>query len=81
MATKKRAKVPAPLADDTDRPDSATDVETDRSMDVDADVERADSNVVPRIESVESERPGTPRIDVEGGDAAGDVERGPANPA
>jgi len=80
MATKKRTKVPAPSAGDEQRPESMSEVETSRTMNVDTDVEHADSNAPPAIGSIESDRAETERIDVERGgeNDAGDVERGPA---
>jgi hypothetical protein len=80
MATKKRAQVPAPSSDDPERPESETDVETTRAVNVDADVERVDSDASPVIDSVEDSERSTNRVDIESGGetAAGDVEKGPA---
>ena len=80
MATKKRAKVPAPSPDDPKRPESETDVETTGGMNVDADVERVDSDASPVIDSVENAGRSANRVDIESGGEtdAGDVERGPA---
>lgn len=80
MATKKRVKVPSPSPDDSKRPENEANVETMRNMNVDADVERVDSDASPEIGSVEGPGQSNYRIDIEnGGEAdAGDVERGPA---
>ncbi len=80
MATKKRPQVPAPSPDDTKSPESETDVETTRSMNVDADVERVDSDASPVVDSVEDSDRAAGRVDIESGGEkdAGDVERGPA---
>ncbi|MFC3468739.1 hypothetical protein ACFOHT_02535 [Massilia oculi] len=73
MATKKRAQVPAPSPDDPKRPESETE-------NVDADVERVDSDASPVIDSVEDSEGSANRADIESGGEtdAGDVERGPA---
>jgi hypothetical protein len=80
MATKRRANVPAPSPDDSKRPESEVNVETTADMNVDADVERVDSNAAPEISSVEGPGQSTYRVDTEhGGESdAGDVERGSA---
>jgi len=80
MATKKRAKVPAPSPNDAKTPESEVDVETTRNMNVDANVEHVDSNARSPIDSVEGPEPPNYRINVESGGEtdAGDVERGPA---
>lgn len=80
MATKERPHVPAPSPDDPKRPESETDVETTRGMDVGADVERVDSDASPVIDSVEDFERSANRGDIESGGEtdAGDVERGPA---
>lgn len=80
MATKKRTKVPAPSPDDSRRPESDTNVETTRNMNVDTDVERVDSDASPEIGSVEGPGQSAYRVDIEhGGETdAGDVERGGA---
>jgi len=80
MATKERAHVPAPSPDDPKRPESETDVETTRGIDVGADVERVDSDASPVIDSVEDSERSANRGDIESGGEtdAGDVERGPA---
>lgn len=80
MATKKRVQVPARSPDDQKRPESETDVETTRGMNVDADVEHVDSDASPLIDSVEDSERSANRVDIESGGEtdAGDVERGPA---
>jgi len=80
MATKKRPQFPAPSPDDAKSPESETDVETKRSMNVEADVERVDSGASPVIDSVEDSEHSSNRVDIESGGErdAGDVERGPA---
>lgn len=80
MATKKPGQVPAPSPDNAKNPESETDVETTRSMNVDADVERVDSDAPPIIDSVENSEQAGSRVDIESGGEtdAGDVERGPA---
>jgi hypothetical protein len=80
MATKKPAQVPAPSSDDPQRPESETDVETTRGMNVDADGERVDGDAPSVIDSVEDSEGSATRIDIESGGEtdAGDVERGPA---
>jgi len=78
MATKKRAQVSARSPDDPKRPESETDVETTRGMNVDADVERVDSDASHVIDSVEDSERSANRGDIESGGEtdAGDVERG-----
>ncbi len=80
MATKKRAQVPASSPDDPKRPENETDVETPRTMNVDADVEHVDSDASPVIDSVEDSERAASRVDIESGGEtnAGDVEQGPA---
>ncbi|WP_313178440.1 hypothetical protein [Massilia sp.] len=79
MATKKRAQVPVPSPDDPKHPESETDVETTRPMNVDADVEHVDSDASPVIDSAEDSEGSANRGDIESGGKtdAGDVERGP----
>lgn len=79
MATKKRPNVPVRSSEDAQRPDSEIDVETTRAMNVDTDIEHADSGAQPAADSVESQESAY-RIDIEqGGERdAGDVERGPS---
>ena len=80
MATNKRPQVPAPSPDDAKSPERETDVKTTRSGNVDADVERVDSDASPVVDSVEDSDRSAGRVDIESGGekAAGDVERGPA---
>lgn len=80
MAAKKSPQVPAPSPDDAKSPESETDVETTRSMNVDADVERVDSDASPVVDSVEDSEHSSNRVDIESGGEkdASDVERGPA---
>ncbi|MDN4053149.1 hypothetical protein QPK32_08665 [Massilia sp. YIM B02763] len=78
MATKKRVKIPARSPDDSQRPESETNVETTRTMNVDTEAERIDSDASPEIGSVEGRGQSSYRVDIEhGGETdAGDVERG-----
>lgn len=80
MVPKKREKVPALSPDDSNRPETEVNVETIRNMNVDADVERVDSDAAPEIDSVEGPESSTYRVDIDhGGETdAGDVERGAA---